>query len=173
MLFFVIIFASIVYVTVAFGNSGSGGLQTGDYQAISTGALAVGSADNMNTVQPYIIGPDDKKIFYFRNKVSGWASIMNSTIVVNGSSVFFSIYLINFLYDLDPNRRVNDGCSGPAKPVSGFVVLFFYSPEDTCYDATRCDLAADAGAIGCLVSNYHNYQLFEGFMVFLCFSILK
>ena len=58
--------------------------------------------------------------------------------------------------------------------VSGAVVLFFGNPQDTCNETTRCDLAASAGAIGCLIANGRDptgtsFPLF-GFRVNLIFQ---
>lgn len=75
-----------VYVTVALGNDGDGGLQTGGDPANLPGAMAVGSVDNTLTLTSYtIIAPDSSKILYQAGTYFGaWKSIVNSTIVVNG-----------------------------------------------------------------------------------------
>ncbi len=64
----------------------------------------------------------------------------------------------------------NDGCSGPSQSVSGVVVLFYVRVEDSCDANTRCDLAAAAGATGCLL---YNVGLTRGFLTFLSFLFSK
>jgi hypothetical protein len=76
-----------VYVTVSIGNNGAGGLQTGSNPGLSSGAMAIGSADNTYTLQHYFIAPDGYKIWYQVGSLFGeWNSIFNSTIVVNSES---------------------------------------------------------------------------------------
>ena len=83
----------IVYVTVAIGNEGEGGLQTCAMPGSAPDAMAVGSADNTYTLQYYIIAPDGSKIFYDAGVLFGrWKSVFNSTIVVNGQFLLYLLY---------------------------------------------------------------------------------
>ncbi|CAF5204171.1 unnamed protein product, partial [Rotaria magnacalcarata] len=126
-----------VYFTISQGNDGAQGLQTSGNPAISSGAMAVASIDNSNVPQLYLLTPDGETIFYSAGSIfGGWQFNVNSIIVVN-----------------DRQAAVNDGCSGPVKPVTGAVVLYSYNPADTCNSAVRCDKAAEAGASGCLIYN--------------------
>jgi hypothetical protein len=83
-----------VYVVVAAGNSGSGGLQTVGSPGLAPGAMAVASVDNTYTLTSYsIITPNGSKILYQAGTFSGgWKSIVNSTIVVNSQ---FALYHYN------------------------------------------------------------------------------
>jgi hypothetical protein len=84
-----------VYVTVSMGNNGDGGLQTGSSPGLSSGAMAVGSADNTYTLQHYIIAPDGYKIWYQAGSSFGeWKSIFNSTIVVNSEFLLCLLHQI-------------------------------------------------------------------------------
>lgn len=47
----------------------------------------------------------------------------------------------------------NDGCLGPSRAVRGAVVLYRFNSQDRCNSTVRCDRAAEAGAIGCLLYN--------------------
>ena len=144
----------IVYVVAALGNSGSGGLQTSGTPANTPGAIGVASVENEIQLLPIIISPDGSYIPYESGlDFGGWNSIVNSTIVVNGQFIFHLLSLITDQSCLDPDRAVSDGCTGPSKPVAGAVVLFSIMDEDSCKSGVRCDLAAAAGATGCLLYN--------------------
>lgn len=70
---------------------------------------------------------------------------------------------------LEPNRTLNDGCSGLSKSVTGVVVLFYYNANDSCGSTDRCNTAANAGAAGCLV---YNAGPITGLSLFDLFSFL-
>jgi hypothetical protein len=52
-----------VYVTVAMGNSGAGGLQTGLSPGDAPGAIAVASVDSVGIAQLIAVSPVNNKIF--------------------------------------------------------------------------------------------------------------
>ena len=74
-----------MYVVVAAGNSGNGGLFTVNSPSIPFNAMSIGSVDNTYTLTSYsIIAPDGSKIIYQAGTASGgWKSMVNATIVVN------------------------------------------------------------------------------------------
>ncbi|CAF1100029.1 unnamed protein product [Rotaria sordida] len=53
----------------------------------------------------------------------------------------------------DPPDTPNDGCLSPTLNVTGAVVLYAFNNGDECGSAVRCNLAAQAGATGCLIYN--------------------
>ncbi|CAF3980441.1 unnamed protein product [Adineta steineri] len=112
-----------VYVTVALGNEGEGGLETVNMPGAAPDAMAIGSADSTYTLRYYIIAPDDSKIFY------------------DPGTAF------------DPNGEANDGCVTSNPSMNGTVVLFTYTAQDICSVGYRCNLAFEAGARGCLIYN--------------------
>ncbi|CAF1191453.1 unnamed protein product [Rotaria sordida] len=126
-----------VYITFSFGNDGSQGLQTGGNPSISSGAMAVASVDNLHAAQFYMITPNNERIFYLAGTAfGGWQSNVQSKIVVN-----------------NPPGTPNDGCRSPTLNVTGAVVLYAFNNGDECGSAVRCNLAAQAGATGCLIYN--------------------
>jgi hypothetical protein len=79
----------IVYVVVAMGNSGNGGLQTGANPGNAAGVVTVASVDNILALLPIIITPDGSKIHYQAGSAfGGWKLAVNSTIVVNSQFIF-------------------------------------------------------------------------------------
>ncbi|CAF1413442.1 unnamed protein product, partial [Adineta steineri] len=69
-----------VYVTVALGNEGEGGLETVNMPGAAPDAMGIGSADSTYTLRYYIIAPDGSKIFYDPGTAFGqWNSVFNST----------------------------------------------------------------------------------------------
>ena len=52
---------------------------------------------------------------------------------------------------LDPNGGVGDGCNNINKLVSGAIALFAFNSNDECTGIDRCNKAAVAGAVGCLI----------------------
>ncbi|CAF4928060.1 unnamed protein product [Rotaria sp. Silwood1] len=126
-----------VYVAFSHGINGGQGVQACGSPGISLGAMSVASVDNGHTIQFYLITPNGEKIFYSPGGIFGpWPFIVNSTIIVN-----------------DPHATVNDGCNGPAKSVTGAVVLYMFNTGDSCGSAVRCNKAAAANASGCLLYN--------------------
>ncbi|CAF1210399.1 unnamed protein product [Adineta ricciae] len=122
-----------VYVSIAMGNSGTGGLQTGGEPAISSEGLAVGSVDNTYTLKHIIIAPDNHKIL----AIAGQA---------------FGPWITNFSATIDVYNR-DGGCFPVNKSLAGTVMLFAVTGRDVCNSYTRCNNAANAGAIGCLFYN--------------------
>ncbi|CAF1289121.1 unnamed protein product [Adineta steineri] len=110
-----------VYVTVALGNEGEGGLETVNMPGAAPDAMAIGSADSTYTLRYYIIAPDGSMIFY------------------DPGTAF------------DPNGGVNNGCATSNPSMNGTVVLFTYTTEDICSVGYRCNLAFEVGARGCLI----------------------
>ncbi|UJR29597.1 hypothetical protein I4U23_010814 [Adineta vaga] len=127
-----------VYITILAGDEGNEGLYSTNSLAIVPGAMAIGSIDNKYTAASVIITPDGEQIGYLPGHYGGWTSNVTARIVVH-----------------DPNRGLNDGCNGINNPtaVIGAVVLFSFKSQDTCGSAFRCNAAAAAEAIGCLVYN--------------------
>ncbi|UJR24182.1 hypothetical protein I4U23_027148 [Adineta vaga] len=124
------------YITISAGNDGTKGLYSTQSPAIASGAMTIGSIDNKYQLTSIIITPNGKQINYSPGFYGGWTSNVTSKIVVN-----------------DPNRGLNDGCNGINNPttVIGAVVLFSYNVQDTCSSFFRCNAAAEAHAIGCLM----------------------
>ncbi|CAF3778309.1 unnamed protein product [Adineta steineri] len=110
-----------VYVTVALGNEGEGGLETVNMPGAAPDAMGIGSADSTYTLRYYIIAPDGSKIFY------------------DPGTAF------------DPNGGANDGCITSNPSMNGTVVLFTYTAQDICSVGYRCNLAFEVGARGCLI----------------------
>lgn len=80
-----------VYVVVAAGNSGNGGLQTPLSPGTSEDAMAVASVDNTYTLTAYtIFTPNGSKILYIAGvSFGGWKLKTNAVIVVNSQ---FTLY---------------------------------------------------------------------------------
>jgi hypothetical protein len=74
-----------VYITFSFGNDGGVGLQTCGSPSISSGAIAVGSVDNLHVPRLQLFTPDNEAIFYLPGTAfGGWQTNVQSMIVVNG-----------------------------------------------------------------------------------------
>ena len=142
-----------MYVVVAAGNNGNGGLFTLNSPSIPFNAMSIGSVDNTYTLVSYsIIAPDGSRIIYRAGtNAGGWKSVINATIVVNSWFSLDHNILILLRSYLDATATMNDGCFGLSNtPVLNAVVLFYVNAEDECDDESRCYAASSAGAIGCL-----------------------
>jgi hypothetical protein len=58
--------------------------------------------------------------------------------------------LVTFKKYLDFDGTTANGCFNLSQSVEGAVVFFLFSDEDWCTAVSRCNKAANAGAIGCL-----------------------